>query len=172
MKRLPVLATIVLFFVTVVASIEGRHRQNEVVNKLSTLTGRVFRSDTGESIANCFIELARVRDYTDWTQITQFPSTGYSHFDLRTDKLGNYAFNNIPIGKYKVSVFAWFPKATNVPCQNPRKAKTADDGTVIVGWQYKSDAFVELVTITGFSLRTDRSQLLHETVKDFDLFCK
>jgi hypothetical protein len=89
------------------------------------------------------------------------------HFDLRTDENGEYIFRPIPAGTYTVSVYAWFANKTAVPCQHPQEEKTADDGDVTVEWQYKSRAFMEIVTIKGFVVSAGR-----RVVKDFDIFCR
>jgi hypothetical protein len=63
-----------------------------------------------------------------------------------------------------MSIYAWFPKRSEVPCQNPLEQKTADGGDITVEWQWKSQAFMEIVTLKHFSIELDR-----ENVKDFDL---
>ena len=76
-------------------------------------------------------------------------------------------FRAIPAGTYTVSVYAWFANKTDVPCQHPQEGKTADDGDVTVEWQYKSRAFMEIVTIKGFVVSAGQ-----RVVKDFDIFCR
>src|SRR5256885_12271438 len=48
-----------------------------------------------------------------------------------------------------------------------RGAKTVDGGKVTVEWQWKSQAFTEIVTIKEFSVDSGQQK-----IKDFDLFCK
>lgn len=156
------LATIALFSLMAVGNIEGRREQTRGGDESGTLTGRAFRSDTNESISNCYILLMQEKDSRERAE----------HFYLRTDEKGNYIFNDIPAGRYTVSLHAWFPKSTDVPCQNSPEAKTADDGSVTVEWQRKSEAFMEVVTIKGFSVTADQDLVRHKTVKDFDLLCK
>jgi hypothetical protein len=60
-----------------------------------------------------------------------------------------------------VAIYAWFPKRSEVP-QNPIEQKTVGD--ITVEWQWKSHAFMEIVTLKGFSVELGR-----ENVKDFDL---
>jgi hypothetical protein len=62
---------------------------------------------------------------------------------------------------------AWFARRDEVPCQNPQKQKTADGGDVAVEWQCKSQAFMEIVTLKGFSIESER-----ESIKDFDVVGK
>jgi hypothetical protein len=119
--------------------------------QLSTIKGKVFRSDSGEAISNSYILLTSEKDDT-------------THFDTRTDEKGEYLFGGIPAGNYTVSVYAWFPKRGEVPCQNPLEQKTAGGGDITVEWQWKSQAFMEIVTLKRFSIELDR-----ENVKDFDL---
>ena len=121
------------------------------------IKGKVFRSDTNESIPNSYILLMQEKESPAQVE----------HFDLRTDENGDYRFHNVPSGKYTVSIYAWFPKKSDVPCQNSPGAKTIDDGKVKVEWQHKSDAFMEIVTIKGFFVEGGQ-----EKVKDFDLVCK
>ena len=117
----------------------------------STLNGKVFRSDFGESISNSYILLV---DETDQEK----------QFDTRADEAGNYIFGHIPAGRYTVSIYAWFGKRNEIPCQNPLIQKTADGGEITVGWQGKSKAFMEIVTIKGFSIALEP-----ENVKYFDV---
>jgi hypothetical protein len=120
----------------------------------STLKGKVFRSDSGEPISNSYILLASEKDQE-------------KHFDTRTDEAGNYVFGHIPTGRYTVSIYAWFGKRDEVPCQNPLKQRTADDGDISVEWQWKSQAFMEIVTLKSFSIELERAN-----VKDFDVVGK
>src|ERR1700694_4084954 len=100
MKQLPMLATIALLSLTVVGNIEGRREQTAGGDKSSILTGRVFRSDTNESIANCIILLVPEEDSRARARILRFPfAVSDEHFDLRTDEKGNYVFNSIPAGR-------------------------------------------------------------------------
>jgi hypothetical protein len=116
--------------------------------RLCALKGKVFRSDSGQAISDSYILLAN----------------GEKHFDTRTDEAGNFVFGHLPAGSYTVSVYAWFAKRGEVPSRNPLGQKTADGWDITVEWQRKSHAFMEVVTIKGFSIRPD-----WENVKDFDL---
>jgi len=51
-----------------------------------------------------------------------------------------------------VSIYAWFPKRSEVPCQNRLEQKTADGGDITVEWQWKSQAFMEIITLKRFSI--------------------
>jgi hypothetical protein len=115
----------------------------------SAVKGRVFRSDSGEAISNSYILLTSEED-------------GAKHFDTRTDETGEYWFGGIPAGDYTVAIYAWFPKKSEVPYQNPIEQKTVGD--ITVEWQWKSQAFMEIVILKGFSVELGR-----ENVKDFDL---
>ena len=119
--------------------------------KLTPIKGRVFRSDSGKPISNSYILLTSETDKA-------------GHFDTRTDEKGEYLFGGIPAGKYTVSIYAWFPKRSEVPCQNPLEQKSVDGGDITVEWQRKSQAFMEIVKLKDFSVEFDR-----ENVKDFDL---
>jgi hypothetical protein len=119
--------------------------------KLSAVKGIVFRSDSGEAISNSYILLTSEEDKA-------------KHFDTRTDAKGEYLFGGIPAGHYTVAIYAWFPKRSEVPCQNPIEQKTVDGGDITVEWQWKSQAFMEIVTLKGLSI-----ELGDENVKDFDL---
>jgi len=143
---------------SVIASNYGEGRTQEPRNVGSaSIKGRVFRSDSGHGISNSYILFEQEKDSTTQTE----------HFDLRTDKSGNYRFTDIPDGKYTVSVYAWFLEKSDVPCQSAFEAKIADDGKVTVEWQRKSNAFMEIITIKGFSVEAGQ-----ERIKDFNLFCK
>ena len=117
----------------------------------SNLKGRVFRSDSGGSIANSYIILENESDQE-------------KNFDTRTDEVGNYIFGHIPPGSYTVSIYAWFRKRNEVPCQNPLEQKTADGGDITVEWQWRSQAFMEIVKLKSVSIESDQ-----EYVKDFDV---
>jgi hypothetical protein len=171
-KQLLGLTSIALLSLTATGNIEGHREQTAGRDKSSTITGRVFRSDTNESIASCLIVLVPEEDSGARAQgfgLRGFPSG--ERFDLRTDEKGNYLFNNLPAGRYTVSLYAWFGNKVDVPCQDSSDARTADGGSVIIDWDWKSK-FREFITIKGFSIRADRELVLHKTQKDFDLLCK
>jgi hypothetical protein len=123
----------------------------EPLVQLTELKGKVFRSDSGETISNSYILLTGEKDEAQ-------------HFDTRTDEKGEYLFGGIPAGDYTVAIYAWFPKRSEVPCQNPIEQKAVDGGGITVEWQLKSQAFMEIVKLKGFSVELGR-----ENVKDFDL---
>jgi hypothetical protein len=127
------------------------------VNKveLTTITGKVFRSDSNKAISNSYILLERNS------------VINAQHFDIRTDENGEYILRAIPAGTYAVSVYAWFANKTDVPCRHPQEEKIADGGDVTVEWQYKSRAFMEIATIKGFVVSAGQ-----RVVKDFDIFCR
>jgi hypothetical protein len=157
MEHFRMSAMIVLLSVFATSNVEGRWRQEPSNVGTSTIKGKVFRSDSNEAISNSYILLEQEKDSPAQAE----------HFDLRTDRNGNYRVIDIPAGKYTVSVSAWFPKKSDVPCQNTSEAKATEDGKVTVEWQYKSQEFMEIVTIKGFSVEAS-----HEKVKDFNLSCK
>jgi Carboxypeptidase regulatory-like domain len=151
---LAVLALLLFFFAP--KRVEGGwQRQEPDKEELIIVKGKVFRSDMGKAIPNAYILLTRERDSPAQAE----------HVDLRTDENGNFRFTGIPVGEYSVSISAWFPQVTEAPCQSP--SKITEDGHATVEWQWKSQAFMETVTIRGFAVRAGQ-----ETVKDFDLVCK
>ncbi|HBB97013.1 MAG TPA: hypothetical protein DC054_16665 [Blastocatellia bacterium] len=155
MKRIPI-AVVALLLVTI-TNIVFRANAQLVASEAATLGGRVFRSDTNVAITNAYILLMQEKERRAEAK----------HFDIRTDADGKYRFTNIPGGKYTVSIYSWYRDRSDVPCGDSPDAKTADGGHVTVEWQRKSDAFVEIVTITGLSIETD-----HETTKDFNVTCR
>ncbi len=155
MKHLGLLAMFMLLGSFATGNLKGQQESGKVGSGI--VKGKVFRSDTNEAIPNSYILITREKGSPSQVE----------HFDLRTDDNGDYRFQNVPAGKYTVSIYAWFPKKNDVPCRNFSEAKTVDDGKVIVEWQHKSDAFMEIVTIRGFSVESNQ-----EKVKDFDLLCK
>jgi len=114
----------------------------------------VFRSDSGEAISNSYILITSETD----------PD---KNFDTRTDETGGYFFGHTPAGSYTVSIYAWFAKRDEVPCQDPAKQKTPDGGNITVEWQWRSRAFMEIVTLKGISIESEQ-----ETIKDLDLVGK
>ncbi len=155
MKNLGSFAMLMLLCSFATVNLAGQQASSKA--ELGIIKGKVFRSDMNEPISNSYILLMQDKD----------SSAEVEHFDVRTDENGNYHFNNIPTGKYTVSIYAWFSKKSDAPCQNSSKAKIVDKGKVKVEWQYKSNAFMEIVTIKGFSVEGNR-----EMVKNFDLVCK
>lgn len=153
MKHLGMFALLMMFCSFTTGNLERQQESSQVES--SIVKGKVYRSDTNEPIPNSYILLEK-----------DSPAP-FQHFDVRTDENGNYRFDSISAGKYTVSIYAWFRKKSDVPCQNSSEGKTAGDGTVIVGWQRKSDAFIEIVTIKGFSMPRNG-----EKIKDFDLVCR
>ena len=146
---------LLLLCLSTACNIEGMRFQEPNKVKSGGIEGKVFRSDSDVAVSNSYILLEN-------------ESPGQlEHFDARADDNGKYQLKDIPVGNYKVSIYAWFPNKSDVPCWNPSEAKTADDGLVTVEWQGKSRAFMEIVTIKTFSAEAGRVR-----VKDFDLFCK
>jgi hypothetical protein len=74
---------------------------------------------------------------------------------------------HIPAGRHTVSIYAWFGKRDEVPCQKPLNQKTADGGDIAVEWQWKSQAFMEIVMLKGFSIELEPGN-----AKDFDVVGK
>ena len=155
MKYSRMLATFILLCLFATSIIEGQHQEPNKA-KSCTIKGKVFRSDSNEAISNSYILLIQEKD----------SPTQVEHFDVRTDGTGDYRFKEVPAGKYTVSIYAWFPAKGDVPCRNSPEAKTVGAGKVTVEWQWKSQAFMEVVTINGFSVEAGQ-----ERVKDFDLVC-
>ena len=155
MKHLGLFAMVMLLSSFTTGTLVGQQEYSKVESGI--IKGKVFRSDTNESISNSYILLMQEKE----------SPTQVEHYDLRTDENGDYRFNNIPAGKYTISIYAWFSKKNDVPCQNGSEARTVDNGKVKVEWQHKSEAFMEIVTIKGFSVEGGQ-----EKVKNFDLACK
>jgi hypothetical protein len=155
MENFPFLEVFLLLCLSAACNTQGMRFQEPNKVESGGIEGKVFRSDSNAAVSNSYILLEN-----------ESP-THVEHFDVRTDDKGKYQFKEIPVGNYKLSIYAWCPNKSDVPCQNPGEAKTVDDGMVTVKWQRKSRAFMEIVTIKGFSVGAGRVR-----VKDFDLFCK
>jgi hypothetical protein len=156
MEHFAVSKMLMLLCLFVTSSLEGQGPQVSGKAELCTIKGKVFRSDSNQAVSNSYILLTQEKDSASQVE----------HFDVRTNENGEYLFRDIPAGSYTVSIYAWFPNKSIVPCQNPLEGKTVDGRNVTVEWQRKSRAFMEIVTIKGFSLDAD-----HQSVKDFDLLC-
>jgi hypothetical protein len=156
MRLSAVLAMSMLLGLSATSSVKGRRNRELTKVEPCTIKGKVFRSDSNEAISNAYILLMREKD----------PPVQIEHFDVRTDEKGDYLFRDVPAGKYTVSIYGWFRNKSDVPCQNPVEARTVDDGKATVEWQQKSGAFMEIVTIKGFSVLAGQ-----EKVKDLDLVC-
>jgi len=155
MKRVPIVVALILL-ATSVTTMPPVNCQR-VISNTGTLNGKVFRSDTNVPISNSYILLM---------QETEKPVDA-QHFDTRTDDKGKYKFNDILAGKYTVLIYSWYRNRSDVPCAESTAAKTVDDGHVTVEWQWKSNAFMEIVTLRGFAIDAD-----HERSKDFDVACR
>jgi hypothetical protein len=123
--------------------------------KTASLKGKVFRSDTKDPIANALIIL--LDDKKSEKQDNSVEAT--------TDDQGNYVFQNVPSGKYTVSIRAWYKTQEDAPCQL-LMAKTVDKDSMVMVARDK-DKFVQQVFIKGFSVKAGK-----EIVKDFDFACK
>src|ERR1051325_9926248 len=98
MKHLGLFAMFMLLCSFATINLEGQQVSSKLESAI--IRGKVFRSDTNETIPNSYILLMQEKDSPAQVE----------HFDLRTDEMGDYRFNNIPSGKYTVFVYAWFPK--------------------------------------------------------------
>ena len=97
---------------------------------LTPSKGKVFRSDSGEAISGSYLLLSSETDQA-------------RHFDTRTDQKGEYLFGGVPPGKYTVSIYAWFPKRSEVPCQ--KLPRTKDRGR----WRHHGRVAMEESGIHG-----------------------
>jgi hypothetical protein len=123
--------------------------------KTASIKGKVLRSDTNEPIANALIILM------DEKRSDQHDNS----VEARADEHGNYTFQNVPNGKYTVSIRAWYKKQEDAPCQL-LIAKTRDKNSTVMVVSEK-DRFVQQLFIKGFSVKAGK-----EIVKDFDFACK
>jgi hypothetical protein len=123
--------------------------------ELAAIRGKVFRSDSGKPISNSYVLLA-----------SETNPAG-EHFDTRTNANGEYVLKGISPGSYTISIYAWFRKKRDVPCQNPQKERTAEGDDVTVEYQRKSGAFMEIITRKRLSIDAGKQK-----IKNFDLSCK
>ena len=156
MKRSKILASgIMLISLMAAVQMVGVLSLADENPKTASLKGKVFRSDTKEPIANALIILL-----DDKKSEKQDNSV-----EAKTDDQGNYIFQNVPSGKYTVSIRAWYKTQEDAPCQL-LMAKTPDKDSMVVVARDK-DKFVQQVFIKGFSVKAGK-----EIVKDFDFACK
>jgi hypothetical protein len=155
MKRVPMPVVLILLAASVVIMLPVNAQR--IISNPRTLTGKIFRSDTNVPISNSYILLM---------QETEKPVDA-QHFDTRTDDNGKYKFDNILAAKYTVSIYSWYRDRSDVPCADSADGKTVDDGHVTVEWQWKGNAFREVVTIKGFAIDSE-----HDTSRDFDVACR
>jgi hypothetical protein len=153
MKHIPIAVLIIVLAAGL--TVLGAHA-HAVSSSSVTLTGKVVRSDTNAAVDNAYILLMQETEKRVEAQ----------HFDTRTNADGRYRFTDIPAGKYTVSIYSWYKNRADVPCADSADGKTLDEGRVTVEWQWKSNAFMEIVTIKGFTLDGD-----HDASKDFDVAC-
>jgi hypothetical protein len=123
--------------------------------KTTSMKGKVFRSDTNQTIPNASIVLLDEKKSEKQD----------NSIDTKSDDQGNYSFENVVAGVYTVSIQAWYPTKEDAPCQL-LIAKTVDKNSTVMVAREK-DKFVQQVFIKGFSIRSGK-----EFTKNFDFACK
>lgn len=122
------------------------------------IEGKVFRSDTGKSIANATVSL------DDATLDPKDPKFKVS--ETTTDVQGRYSFADVKPGRYSMSVTWLFQNQSDSPC--PGVGMTRDGWLVIVG--VRKDGGLVLVA-TGVEQKF--TVAAGETLRrDIDLSCK
>ena len=127
-----------------------------VTNNLASagIEGRVFRSDSKEGVSNSYVLLENES------------SARSGHFDVRTDDRARFDSRTFRLEPTRFPFMHGFHSrmmflARILAMHKPR---------TMAWWrsrQRKSRAFLQIVTIKGFSVETGWAR-----VKDFDLFCK
>ena len=123
--------------------------------KVSTLRGVVFRGEKSQTVANAqiFLLTFQGRDQEE------------EKYDTKTDAAGAYRFENLPGGKYRITIRVAHATREQVPCKL-RAAKTSDQNSV-VSVIPENEQYIEQIFIDGYSIKSGR-----EIEKDFDLQCR
>src|SRR5262245_46375790 len=122
-------------------------------NKTTTLSGKIFRSDTKQPIKGAKISLS-----------SYHPG---KRLEAITDEKGNYSFEQIKAGKYRVDIHVRYNKQSESPCSVLGSRVTVDkDSNVTLkdeGLGYV-DVWVSIDPIRIYSNKP--------LTKDFDVACK
>ena len=126
------------------------------------IMGRVFRSDTDNSISLAVVELKVPISDEKFETIAE----------LTTDEAGHYSFNDIEPGKYSINVLMEYENADDVPCgledMRLMNIKPTIDGWVsMVGHRESSNLYTVIVIGPGFDLQTNDILQI-----DVDVACK
>jgi hypothetical protein len=119
-------------------------------NKTITLSGKIYRSDTNQPVPKMKIEI--------WNPL--------SSLETQTDEKGNYSFEQVKAGKYKVRISLRYNKISDVPCKIGTGA-TADKDSY-VNMKDEGDGYIYVwVTIDNSRIYPGKA-----ITKDFDVACK
>ncbi len=121
-------------------------------NKTTTLSGKIFRSDTKQLISG--------------TRISIWSAQGKS-LETRTDEKGNYSYESVKAGKYKVRIYVRYNKIAESPCSISGSRVTPDKDSNVT-MKDEGLGFVEVwVLIDNFRITPGKPN-----AKDFDVACK
>jgi hypothetical protein len=136
-----------------VTGFSGVPRSVDALEKPGSLSGRVFRSDTGQPIAGATVVLLDGSE----SQAHSAKTT--------TDASGEYQFSEVRPGRYKVTVRASYEDQGDAPCQL-LMGKTAIKGSTAFlahdGGRAYVQVLVDKVRVKGGAA----------TRQDFDLVCR
>lgn len=145
------LSSVITFFVILLVLSSNWSQAQVSKNKATTLSGKIYRSDTNQPIPGANIH---IRSYQG------------NRLETKTDEKGNYSFEQVKAGKYRITISVRYNTITDVPCKLGTGA-TADKDSY-VNMKDEGLGYIDVwVYIDPF-----RVNLGKPITKDFDVACK
>jgi hypothetical protein len=151
MKKLNILGVIFLGILCV----QTGFSQDAKSEKVTSFSGKVFRSDTKAAVPDVVIFLLDEKKSEKQN----------NSVETRTDKKGNFLIENVKPGKYTIIIEATFDREEDVPCQLLMGKIDEPNSSLIV--ETKEGKKIEHIYIKGFNFKAGK-----EIKKEFDLVCK
>lgn len=152
MKKLNILG--VLFF-GLLFCVQSGFSQNAKKDKITSFSGKVFRSDTKSAVADVVIFLLDEKKSENQD----------NSVETKTDKEGKFSFESVKPGKYTIIIEATFDREEDVPCQLLMGKTDEPNSSLIV--ETKGGKKIEHIYIKGFAFKAGKV-----IKKEFDLVCK
>ena len=153
MKRLFIGSVLCIAFLFCIQAGYSQANKNE---KRTSFSGNISRSDRKEPVAG-----ARIILLDEKKSEKQDNSV-----ETRTDKDGNFSFQDLKPGKYTISIQAAYDRAEDVPCAL-LMGKISEPNSSVMVVSTKEGKRVEQIFIKGFTVKEGK-----EIKKDFDLVCQ
>jgi hypothetical protein len=122
--------------------------------KAVVLKGKIFRSDTGQSIPNATILL----------NDGQKKAAESLPIQAQTDAKGEYIFEHLNVGKYTATIKVSYQRRDDAPCQQLAGKTAEKDSSVLV--MPEGAGFLLRVYIDGVKIKGGKIAL-----RDFDIAC-
>ncbi len=143
------------FIVTLCGHFAIVSAQDKSKDKVASFKGKLFRSDTKQPISDARLTLLDEKrsDKQDNSQ------------EVKSDKDGNFLFENVVAGSYKLSISVVYDKEEDVPCQLLMgKLKGEKDSSLLV--VSERGKYVYQVFLKGLTVKANKN-----ITKEYDLTC-